>query len=112
MRSREDLDGRPFVGPAGRLLDDAIAAAGLVRGDSSRGRGVPRAVAGRAVFGRPVRISQERGQVQVLGDRLAVITTHPSAVVRLHGEPDFPKAFDALVADLSIAVGAASATPH
>lgn len=28
---REDLDGRPFVGPAGRLLDDALSAAGLSR---------------------------------------------------------------------------------
>jgi DNA polymerase len=28
---REDLDGRPFVGPAGRLLDRAIEAAGLDR---------------------------------------------------------------------------------
>ncbi|RIK87266.1 MAG: uracil-DNA glycosylase [Planctomycetota bacterium] len=30
---QEDLQGRPFVGPAGRLLDDAIAAAGLARQD-------------------------------------------------------------------------------
>jgi DNA polymerase len=28
---REDLDGAPFVGPAGRLLDEAMAAAGLDR---------------------------------------------------------------------------------
>ena len=30
---REDLEGRPFVGPAGRLLDKALAAAGFSRGD-------------------------------------------------------------------------------
>jgi uracil-DNA glycosylase family protein len=29
---REDLEGRPFVGPAGRLLDDALARAGIDRG--------------------------------------------------------------------------------
>ena len=29
----EDLAGRPFVGPAGRLLDDALIAAGIVRDD-------------------------------------------------------------------------------
>jgi len=29
---REDLDGRPFVGPAGRLLDKALAEAGVDRG--------------------------------------------------------------------------------
>ncbi|WP_405236389.1 UdgX family uracil-DNA binding protein [Lentisalinibacter orientalis] len=28
---REDLTGRPFVGPAGRLLDEALAAAGIER---------------------------------------------------------------------------------
>jgi DNA polymerase len=28
---REDVEGQPFVGPAGRLLDDALAAAGIER---------------------------------------------------------------------------------
>jgi len=28
---REDLEGRPFVGPAGRVLDEALAAVGLSR---------------------------------------------------------------------------------
>jgi uracil-DNA glycosylase len=30
---REDLEGRPFVGPAGRVLDECLAAAGLERND-------------------------------------------------------------------------------
>jgi len=30
---QEDLTGRPFVGPAGRVLDSALEAAGLERGD-------------------------------------------------------------------------------
>lgn len=30
----EDLAGRPFVGPAGRLLDDALEQAGIDRGDA------------------------------------------------------------------------------
>jgi uracil-DNA glycosylase len=29
---QEDLDGRPFVGPAGRVLDEALAEAGIDRG--------------------------------------------------------------------------------
>jgi uracil-DNA glycosylase len=29
---REDLEGRPFVGPAGRLLDESLAEAGIDRG--------------------------------------------------------------------------------
>src|SRR5690606_30580253 len=31
---REDLEGRPFVGPAGRLLDDALVRAGIERNDA------------------------------------------------------------------------------
>lgn len=31
---REDLEGEPFVGPAGRLLDRALDAAGIPRGDA------------------------------------------------------------------------------
>ena len=30
---REDLEGRPFVGPAGRVLDEALLEAGIDRGD-------------------------------------------------------------------------------
>src|SRR3954470_20566930 len=30
----EDLAGRPFVGPAGRVLDEALAAAGIDRDDA------------------------------------------------------------------------------
>ena len=30
---REDIEGRPFVGSAGRVLDDALAEAGIDRGD-------------------------------------------------------------------------------
>jgi uracil-DNA glycosylase len=30
----EDLEGLPFVGPAGRILDQALEAAGIVRGDA------------------------------------------------------------------------------
>jgi DNA polymerase len=66
------------------------------------------AIAARSVFGRPVRITAERGKVLETGDRLAVVTTHPSAVVRLHGEPGFPEAFDALVRDLRVAATASS----
>jgi DNA polymerase len=30
---REDVEGEPFVGPAGRVLDEALEAAGIARGD-------------------------------------------------------------------------------
>ena len=31
---QEDLAGKPFVGPAGRILDQALAAAGIARRDA------------------------------------------------------------------------------
>jgi DNA polymerase len=31
---REDLEGKPFVGPAGRLLDEGLERAGIARGDA------------------------------------------------------------------------------
>src|ERR671919_465395 len=31
---REDIEGKPFVGPAGRILDQALEEAGIDRGDA------------------------------------------------------------------------------
>jgi DNA polymerase len=144
---REDLAGQPFVGPAGRLLDEALASAGTSRGEvyltnavkhfRFEQRGKRRihekpdlrhmvacapwleaemkvvdpdvvvclgATAGRAVLGRTVRIGAERGQLFAHEDRQALITTHPSAVLRLRGKDGWEAAYDALVADLRVAV--------
>ncbi|HWR84547.1 MAG TPA: UdgX family uracil-DNA binding protein [Rhodoglobus sp.] len=143
---QEDRTGEPFVGPAGRLLADAVDAAGIDRGDvyvtnavkhfrheergkrrihktpdtahvvachpwleAELGTVAPRVVvalgatAGRAVFGRPVRVGAERGMVQEVGGRTVLLTTHPSAVLRLRGEPGFEEALDGLVRDLQLA---------
>lgn len=71
---REDREGLPFVGPAGRLLDDALAAAGLAD--------VP---ADRFAVTRP--------------PQWLLATTHPSAVLRSRQrDTDFA----ALVADLAV----------
>ncbi|MCP2266577.1 UdgX family uracil-DNA binding protein [Promicromonospora thailandica] len=143
----EDQEGEPFVGPAGRVLDDALREAGLdgayltnaVKHFRFTERGKRRlhrtpdvahvraclpwltaelavvrprvvvalgAIAGRAVLGRPVRIGAERGQVLDAADgaeHRVVLTTHPSAVLRLRGTPDYAEAFAALVADLRLA---------
>jgi uracil-DNA glycosylase len=144
---QEDRQGHPFVGPAGRLLDDALAAADVDRAaayltnavkhfrwepsDSgkrihktpSRGhvtacapwlteelaRVDPRVVvalgstAAQAIAGPAIRVTKVRGQLLETPDgRTLVVTTHPSAVVRLR-DPDRTVAFDALVADLRVA---------
>jgi len=139
----EDLEGRPFVGPAGRVFDDALAAAGIDRGSTYvtnavkhfkwKGRGKRRlhekpdareiracrqwweselaaiepeivvclgATAAQAVFGMSFRLTQHRGEWQWLGDRCALATIHPSAVLRAGDERD--AMFAGLVADLEL----------
>ncbi|MDT0186764.1 UdgX family uracil-DNA binding protein [Microbacterium sp. ARD31] len=143
---QEDRQGEPFVGPAGRLLDDALAEAGIAREAAyltnavkhfrfePRGKRrihatpelrhvkachpwleaeleavAPRVVvamgatAARAVLGRAVTIGRVRGAVLDDTDPPVVVTTHPSAVLRLRGKDGFDAAFSDLVADLRLA---------
>lgn len=150
---QEDREGEPFVGPAGRVLAEALEAAKI---DPSRVyltnavkhfrhtvRGKRRihekpavghitachpwleaelsvvrphvvvclgATAGRSVLGRPVRIGAERGAVldpAEFGGPQVVITTHPSALLRLRDRSEWGEAFDAFVSDLRMAAAAA-----
>ncbi|WP_114906937.1 UdgX family uracil-DNA binding protein [Ornithinimicrobium murale] len=144
---QEDRQGTPFVGPAGRVLKDAMAAAGLATEETYltnavkhfrfQRRGKRRiheapelrhlvachpwleaelsivdpdvavclgASAGRSVLGRRVRIGAERGEVlEGPEGRSAVITTHPSAVLRLRSRGGYDEAIEELVADLRVA---------
>ncbi|PFG31524.1 UdgX family uracil-DNA binding protein [Paramicrobacterium agarici] len=145
---REDVEGEPFVGPAGCLLDRALDAAGIARSDAyltnavkhfrHAQRGKKRihekpavghivachpwldaelravdpdvivclgATAGRAVLGRPTKVTAERGHPLVADgrDQSVVVTTHPSAVLRVREEAQRDAAFAALVDDLIVA---------
>jgi uracil-DNA glycosylase len=146
---REDLAGRPFVGPAGQLLDRAIIEAGIDRRTvyvtnavkhfkfELRGRrrihqkpdspeiaacsvwlGEERriiapvllvmlgATAARAVLGRTVTISRERGRPIALdgnqqgGNQQGLVTVHPSYLLRLPDEAAKQREYAAFVADL------------
>ena len=149
---QEDRQGEPFVGPAGRVLTEALDAAGIeaehvylttaVKHFRHEQRGKRRihqapelrhlvachpwldselalvdpdvvvclgASAGRSVLGRPVRIGAERGEVTVgPGGRPAVITTHPSVVLRRRGRGGYDEALALLVTDLRVAAAAAA----
>ena len=151
---REDIEGKPFVGPAGRMLAAAIEAAGIQRGElyvtnavkhfrfERRGKrrihekpGIVHidacrpwlaaelstvragvvvclgATAARAVLGRDVKIAAERGCILdpgIIGSAPVVITTHPSALLRIRDKADRATAFDALVHDLGVARTAAT----
>lgn len=152
---QEDRQGKPFVGPAGRVLAEAMGEAGIDDGGAYLTNAVkhfrferrgkrriheapelrhlvachpwleaeldvvdPDVVvclgtsAGRAVLGRPVRIGAERGAVlEGPGGRDTVITTHPSAVLRLRSRGGYDEAFAELVADLRTAAAAGSDRP-
>ena len=147
---REDLAGRPFVGPAGRVLDDAMGVLGIDRRQIyvtnavkhfkfvERGKrrihakpgaaeilackpwldqelealGPPvlvllGATAVRSVLGPGRTIGALRGRVLEEGPaRATVVTTHPSAIVRMK-DPERTAAFDEFVADLRLAAAAA-----
>jgi uracil-DNA glycosylase len=143
---REDEQGEPFVGPAGRLLDEALAGAGIDRQSAYltnavkhfrfEQRGKRRihqkpdvrhvaacrpwldaeldavdpavvvamgATAARAVLERPVKIGEVRGRLLEEPARPVVVTTHPSAVLRLRGREGYEEAFATLVDDLRLA---------
>ena len=143
---QEDRHGEPFVGPAGKVLDEALANAGIDRSAAyltnavkhfrfeQRGKrrihqkpdvrhltacrpwleaeleavapGVVVAMgatAARAVLDRTVRIGEVRGRLLEEPARPVVVTTHPSAVLRLRGRDGYDEAFAGLVDDLRLA---------
>ncbi len=142
---QEDLVGRPFVGPAGQLLDRALEEAGIdrqtiyVTNAVKHFKFVPRgkrrihakpetveivacspwltaereivrpgllvllgATAARAVLGRAVTITRERGhRIEMTGGPAAFVTVHPSFLLRLPDEGSKRREYRAFVADLA-----------
>jgi DNA polymerase len=147
---QEDREGEPFVGPAGRVLDEALASAGIDRSSvyltnavkhfrfEQRGKRrihqkpavthieachpwlleeleVVRpkvvvclgATAARSVTGHPVRIGEERGRLQESDAGWQyLVTTHPSALLRLRDRGDYTAELERLAEDLRVASGA------
>jgi len=68
------------------------------------------ATAARAVLGRPARVGEERGRLQPARGRAALVTVHPSAVLRTRDAASRDSAFDELVRDLRTAAEAARET--
>jgi uracil-DNA glycosylase len=150
---KEDLAGKPFVGPAGRILDQALEQAGIPRGDAfvtnavkhfkfeMRGKrrlhkrpnayeierckwwlGQERAIvkpaaivalgatAARSLFDRVVTIAKMRGEVHRLADgTAALVTIHPSYLLRIQDEADKQHEYRHFVSDLRRAMKAVSA---
>jgi len=143
---KEDRAGKPFVGPAGRVLDAALADAGLDRASTyitnavkhfkheQRGklrlhkqptRGEVQAcrwwlerelalvqpklvvalgvTAARALLEKPVVLSRLRGQILEFEGHRAIVTIHPSAILRIQDEAEKDAAFRGLREDLRLA---------
>jgi uracil-DNA glycosylase family protein len=143
---QEDLAGRPFVGPAGQMLNRALVDAGIAREtvyvtnavkhfkfeprgkrrmhatpnaseieicrfwlDQERALLKPAVIvllgasAARAVLGRAVTISRERGRPIALEGAVAMVTTHPSYLLRLPDEESQQREYAAMVRDLRAA---------
>ena len=147
---QEDVQGRPFVGPAGKVLDKALEAAGLdrdalyitnaVKHFKNEPRGKRRlhkkpdtgeidacrwwldneieivqpavavamgATAARGLMRKAMAINANRGRLMPLRGFQALITVHPSYLLRLEEERDKRREFDFLVRDLRVAAEAA-----
>ena len=105
----EDRRGHPFVGPAGRILDEAFERAGI---DRSRTfvTNVVKHFRWRAASGTKRRLHERPDRTQVAACRplaspladVVLLTIHPSAVLRAGGERR-RHVMDAFVADLKTA---------
>jgi uracil-DNA glycosylase family protein len=148
---QEDIAGRPFVGPAGKVLDRALESAGIdravvfitnaVKHFKNEPRGKRRihkkpdtseidacrwwldneidiirpnvivamgATAVRGVMRRSLPINANRGRlIEIAPERSAVVTVHPSYLLRLREERDKKREFGNLVEDLRLAAEAA-----
>ncbi len=143
---KEDLAGRPFVGPAGQMFDRALADADIDRARTYVTNAVkhfkftPRgkfrlhqkpntaeirackpwlekeleivrpklvvalgATAVQSLFGRALPIGKNRGQLLKIGDMRAIITVHPSFLLRVPEEERKRTEYGLFVEDLKLA---------
>ena len=143
---KEDLAGKPFVGPAGQMLDHALKDAGIDRRKTyvtnavkhfkfvQRGKvrlhqkpNTPEikacrqwyerelalikpelvialgATAAQSVFGKGTPINKNRGRIIALGDGNALVTVHPSYLLRLPDADAKAAEYKRFVDDLKVA---------
>jgi uracil-DNA glycosylase len=107
---QEDLQGQPFVGPAGKVLDTALEESGLDRGEVYVTNAVKAnaivllgATAASSVLGPRFRLSEHRGEfVETSLDALVTATVHPSSILRARDAAERQAGMEGLVRDLSL----------
>ena len=96
---REDIEGEPFVGPAGGVLARALESAGIESGEVEACKPwleaeleavkptallALGATAAKALFGSSVRVTRDRGRlIESPLAPVAALTMHPSPILRL-----------------------------
>lgn len=142
---KEDIAGKPFVGPAGRMLDGALKDAGIdrtavyVTNAVKHFKFVPRgkirlhqkpvtmeirachpwlqhelgfvnpdvvvamgATAAQSVFGKALPIGRNRGRLLEIGSAQALVTVHPSYLLRIKEAAEAEVEYDKFVSDLKL----------
>ena len=101
---REDIEGHPFVGPAGRILGEALERAGIAREDAYVTNAVKHFRY--RMLGPRVRIGESRG-TPLESDlaALVTVTVHPSSILRVSDADERHRAMDEFVGDLGAVAG-------
>lgn len=87
----EDKAGQPFVGPAGKLFDKALMAAGISREETYVTNAVKHvclgATAAQALMGKSFKVTEHRGEFfpSAYAPRI-MATVHPSSILRARDE--------------------------
>jgi uracil-DNA glycosylase family protein len=106
---REDIEGEPFVGPAGRILSQALEQAGIEAGDVYLTNAVKH-FKWRPRGKRRLHQTPRAGEVEACKPWLAAVaalTMHPSAILRLRDHDEREDALASLVDDLRLVAEAA-----
>jgi uracil-DNA glycosylase len=89
---KEDLAGKPFVGPAGRLLDLCLEEAGII---------CLGATAAQSLLGSAFRVTQHRAEVFNKAHLPPILATiHPSSILRARDEESRKRERQGFVANL------------
>ena len=95
---KEDLAGKPFVGPAGRVLDQALQEAGIAREETFVSNAVKHFK--HEMRGKPLKMAD---------GTMLVVTVHPSSLLRIKDDDERHAAYRGFVVDLKAAAAAGHA---
>ena len=97
---KEDLAGHPFIGPAGRVLDEALGAAGIDRGRAYLTNTVKHFKWERGSGQWRIHAKPNQVEIQACRPWHVLATVHPSSILRAPDEAARAEAMEAFIRDL------------